>query len=148
MSGYDFFSTLRLHGLQMVFTNISCRIMARLVGVMVSPSFLFFLINQLSSTLLHICKTLKFWNQNRAAHDTSAVHQEKEKLYYMLLIFFQCYVLSHCTSQMEVRELPSSVFTEQSCCNECCRVSESVWVQLRQLWRNNLVLDMLTLYPS
>lgn len=45
---------------------------------------------------------------------------KRDKLYYTLRFSFQCYVLSHCTSQMEVRELPSFVFTEQSV-DECCR---------------------------
>lgn len=41
-------------------------------------------------------------------------HQEEKKLYYPFGIFYQCYALAHCTSEMFITELPSLVFTKQS----------------------------------
>lgn len=41
-------------------------------------------------------------------------HQEKKKLYYPFGIFYQCYALARCTSQMYRTELPSLGFTKQS----------------------------------
>lgn len=54
---------------------------------------------------------LNHWHSN---HYNVPSPRKKNNLYYPLGIFYQCYALAHCTSQMYTTELPSLVFTEQS----------------------------------